>query len=98
MGIYIKGAKMPMPERCWDCRFMDLQIGKCYADGSVRGTAKGYKRPVDCPIFHVPEFHGDLVDIDRMLDDFAELRDYDFASREYVVIPAERSKDEYYSR
>ena len=38
--------------------------------------------------------HGDLVDIDRMLDDFAELRDYDFASREYVVIPAERSEDE----
>lgn len=37
--------------------------------------------------------HGDLIDIDSMLDDFSELRDYDFASREYVVILAERNED-----
>ena len=67
MSVLIKGLKMPMPERCWDCRFMDLQTGKCYADGSVRGTAKGYKRPADCPLFPIPD-HGDLIDKNRMID------------------------------
>lgn len=102
MSVLIKGMTMPMPEKCWDCRFMDLQTGKCYADGSVRGTAKGYKRPADCPLFPIPD-HGDLIDRSKLKDEFIgdafsgrggfAVWSGDILSAP-VVIPAERSEDE----
>lgn len=66
MSVLIKGLKIPMPERCWGCWFMDMQTGKCYADGNVRGLTKGYKRPADCPLMPIPD-HGDLIDRDALV-------------------------------
>lgn len=68
MGIYIKGVNIPEPENCWKCWFMDLQTGKCWADGNVRGLVKGYKRPADCPASIVHD-HGDLIDRSTMMND-----------------------------
>lgn len=97
MSVLIKGMKMPL--HCWQCGLMD-EDNNCtamYATrrefASVMETWGEGRRPDWCPLIELPD-HGDLIDIDRMIDDFAELRDYDFASREYVVIPAERSEDE----
>lgn len=78
MSVLIKGMKKP--ENCYKCR---LHYGHGECGVSIDGN---------CPMIELPD-HGDLVDIDAMLNDFAELRDYDFASREYVVIPAERSEE-----
>ena len=37
--------------------------------------------------------HGRLVDADAFFEDFPEIRDYEYASNEYTVIPADRSKE-----
>ena len=86
MGVYIKGMVIPRDEYS----YTEIQI---WGDGTV------YKREgaklIRCKSASAVEVsdHGDLIDIDNMLEDFAELRDYDFALRGYVVIPAGRSEE-----
>ena len=86
MSILIKGLTMPRGDKA-----LVIVINS-------NGTIDRPNWQWDCTLIRgaeaisIPE-HGDLVDIDAMLDDFAELRDYDFASREYVVIPAERGEE-----
>ena len=96
MNVLIKGLHMPMPDRCWDCRFMDLQTGKCYADGSVRGMANGYIRPADCPLLPIPD-HGDLIDMDALVIKGGRANGKMFLAELLknmpVVIPAERSEE-----
>lgn len=86
MSILLKGLSMPRGDKA-----LVIVINS-------NGTIDKPNWQWDCTLIRgaeaisIPE-HGDLVDIDEMLCDFAELRDYDFASREYVVIPAERSEE-----
>ena len=71
MSVLIKGMEMPKDcIKCPLCLFADGHW-KCIADGS-HADFGGTCRPQNCPLIELPD-HGDLVDIDRMLDDFAEL-------------------------
>lgn len=89
-GVYVKGMKMP--ECCEDCRFWDGQNNGCPIVHMITLRRTHQKKPDWCPLVEVPD-HGDLVDIDNVLEDFAELNDYDFALRGYVVIQTERSEE-----
>ena len=78
MSVYIKG--MEMPERCYDCPFLDYEQGYCFATGkkSKLGWYENFievggikTRHPSCPLVEVPE-HGRLIDADLMLNRFVE--------------------------
>lgn len=56
MGVFIRGMKMP-PD-CADCPF-DWRECEWLRGNSVFSFVK---RPDDCPLVEVKEFHGDLVE------------------------------------
>ncbi len=59
MSVLIKGMKMP--ERCGQCF---LRVGNC------KHRIYMERRPKDCPLVEVKEPHGNLVDLDQMVNNF----------------------------
>lgn len=63
MSVLIKGMKMP--EDCFSCPLKEegfCNITNAYA-------AEINERNSDCPLVELPEHHGDLVDVNKILWD-----------------------------
>jgi hypothetical protein len=62
---------MEMPQNCDKCRFQsDLRL---YCDAmpyNFCGNTDDIKRPDWCPLVEVKEPHGNLVDLDQMVNDY----------------------------
>lgn len=59
MSVLIKG--MEIPERCGQCF---LRVGNC------KQRIYMERRPKDCPLVEVKKPHGNLVDINQMVNNF----------------------------
>lgn len=73
MSILING--MEMPKNCERCKFCFAitsdHIGKCAAlEEFVDNVYK--QRSADCPLIEVPTPHGDLVDKDKLIQEFID--------------------------
>lgn len=86
-GIYIPG--MEMPKTCGDC----LRVGWNYVFECRIDDVEEDERLSSCPLIPVPD-HGRLVDADAFFNDFPEVRDYEYASQEYDVLPADKEAGE----
>lgn len=64
MGVFIKG--MEMPKNCVVCK--NYYYCKLWSKLTVNKRCK--ERHPDCPIVEVKEPHGNLIDIDQMVNDF----------------------------
>lgn len=81
MSILIKGVKMP--KSCYECSgfFNKADYHQCYYDKDDRDLDElnvYATRPEWCPLVEVPEHHGRLVDLDKLIDDMGldEARKY----------------------
>ena len=80
MSIIIHGINLPRAEDDWT---LELYID---SNGEVEAhTVTGIRtlKAIELPP------HGRLGDLDALFEDFPELRDYEWASHEYDVIPAD---------
>lgn len=72
MGVFIKGMKMPLS--CWhSCTLKKVTImGNVYCPLINKYMEKGEigVRHPDCPLVEVKEPHGNLVDLDQMVNDY----------------------------
>ena len=64
MGVFIKG--MEMPKNCVVCK--NYYYCELWSKLTVNKRCK--ERHPDCPIVEVKEPHGNLIDIDQMVNDF----------------------------
>ena len=64
MSILAKGLKMP--DCCLDCPCLDGEYCRCNISGKSIRSDKG--RLADCPLIELPD-HGDLIDMDELLND-----------------------------
>lgn len=78
MGLYIPGLEMPSG----GYRTVEITFD---ADGYPMALADGGDV---FDVIPVPP-HGRLGDLDAFFEDFPEMRDYEWASHEYDVIPAD---------
>lgn len=95
MSVLIRG--MEMPERCGQCF---LRVGNCEQRIYME------RRPKGCPLVEVKEPHGDLVDKDKLMQEFMD-SDLDYLPRDDwkeiiqivsdadVVIEAEGERNEH---
>ena len=81
MSLYIQGMKLPKDEKA-----IHLEV---HSDGIVLMWQMGDNDKVVGTAIEVAP-HGRLCDLDAFFEDFAELRNYEEASREYDVIPADK--------
>lgn len=67
MGVYIKGAKMPISCESCPCKAADTfrGIGGCQATGYIPIRKVNQDRPDWCPLIEIPP-HGRLVDADAL--------------------------------
>ena len=82
MGVYIKGMKKPpMCEEC-DIRhkeenyYGDIMSATCPITGesvSEYGWGEIRERHPKCPLIEVPEPHGRLIDVDKLIEKFGDL-------------------------
>lgn len=73
MGVLIEG--MDMPKNCASCPCGNAQIDYCYAKNRCIVKLDNVypyteKRPDWCPLVEIPTPHGNLVDLDAMVDKF----------------------------
>lgn len=78
MGIYIKG--MNMPDHCMECEIAieDNDYDKHCPFTKVECLNIG--RQVNCPLTEVPEPHGRLIDVDRLI-----IEDYTYCEAPTVI-------------
>ena len=67
MDILIKG--MEIPKTCRRCMEMEIPV-RCRVKEQEPVTAvmTGYNRPGDCPLVELPNNHGRIADLDKVLD------------------------------
>ena len=72
-GVLVKG--MEFPKNCYDCSFIRASVAGDYycvaGDGIEEDLKKLYERRMsNCPLVEVKEPHGNLVDLDQMVNDY----------------------------
>lgn len=73
MSVLIHG--MEMPQKCGQCKLFHAEHPMyCTASEGHRtvGAPYGIPRPDWCPLVKVKEFHGDLVDKDKLMQEFID--------------------------
>lgn len=68
MSILIKGTKMP--KDCFECPLYNLD----YVCVILKRQNLAFDKPPDCPLVEILP-HGDLVDVDNLIEDIEELDD-----------------------
>lgn len=105
MSVLIRG--MEMPQKCGQCKLYHAEYPMyCMAVEGHRtvGAPYGMPRPDWCPLVEVKEPHGDLVDKDKLMQEFIDSnldhlqRDdwkevIQIASDADVIIKAERNEE-----
>lgn len=87
MGIYIKGMEMPFT--CLNCNFHKCAGGVGdFCSLTKRRQFRFKNRPKDCPLIEVPEPHGRLINVDKVLDALAH--NLGIRSLDYLT-PGERA-------
>lgn len=81
MSIHIKG-KLPSG-RCEAQFFTNGHVAFYDVEGRYLGESKYKELPP----------HGRLMDADAFFEDFADARDYEYASNEYTIIEADGGAD-----
>lgn len=87
MSLYIQGLNLPPKGEAYEI----------HSDGAITlrvwtGYGDGYQLfGVETRAIEVPP-HGRLGDLDAFFEDFPETRDYEWASHEYDVIPADKEE------
>ena len=82
MSVLIRG--MEMPQKCGQCKFYHIEYPMyCMAVKGYRtvGAPYGMPRPDWCPLTEVKEPHGDLVDKDKLMQEFLD-SDLDYLPRD----------------
>ena len=68
MSVLIKN--MEMPKNCDECNIRDIHLCKLWMGMTISQRIEG-KHP-DCPLVEVKEPHGDLVDKDKLMQEFMD--------------------------
>ena len=88
MSILVKG--MDMPEKCGLCNLFHAESPMhctVIKGHKTVGAPYGMPRPEWCPLFEVKTPHGNLVDIDAMIERFWDGDYMEIHSRDLVDIP-----------
>ena len=70
---------MEIPKNCEECNIRDIHLCKLWMKMTIKQTYEG-KHP-DCPLVEVKEPHGDLVDNDKLMQEFID-RNLDHLQRD----------------
>lgn len=84
MSIIVKG--MEIPESCGRC---DFNVSSLYCNRTGSEIDRDYEyseRLSDCPIFELPEKHGDLIDRDTLKEASYEAKNNGFGYAQVVDV------------